>query len=363
MEVRIAEGGRSVSADHADVFILTAVEPEYLAVVRHLDPGSTRRTADGAAYETGRFGQHTVAVQLAGPGNELAAALSERAIRRLRPAVLLLVGVAGGRKDAALGDVVVADTVYGYESGRDEEDGFRPRIKSWPSSFALVQKARLVAADARWQRRIAPPPLRPPAAHVGALAAGAKVVGHARSASGRLLSESAGDTLAVEMEGLGLLTAARINPAVQALVVRGVSDLLGDKDAAHDARWQPMAARHAAAFAFELLSVLDAPPAREAVRPQLSVRQLGTLAGLLLKVPGLTGPVTWQQLLDLLPGLAVMISRQPNQHQEAVALLQTCEAGDGWSRLMDALEVLRPDSAAVEEVRGYLRGHQLLNEQ
>ncbi|MFI6460313.1 hypothetical protein [Streptomyces sp. NPDC050538] len=345
-----------------DVFVLTAIEPEYLAVVRHLEPGRTRHSWEGAAYEVGRFGRHTVAVQLTGPGNELAAALGERAIRYLRPDVLLMVGVAGGRKDAALGDVVVADTVYGYESGRDEEDGFRPRVKSWPSSFALVQKARLVAADARWQHRITPRPARLPAAHVGALAAGAKVIAHTRSASGRLLSESAGDTLAVETESLGLLTAARINPAVQALVVRGVSDLLGDKDQAHDAVWQPVAARHAAAFAFELVSVLDVAPRREVVRSRLSVRQLGALAGLLLRVPGLANPVTWQQLLDLLPEVALLISRQPNQHQEALALLQTCESTDSWSRLMDALETLRPDAPSVAALREELIRHQLVSE-
>ncbi|MBK3573778.1 hypothetical protein JHN63_08085 [Streptomyces sp. MBT65] len=352
-----AQEGRAV-----DVFVLTAIEPEYRAVVRHLEPGRTRRTWEGATYELARFGRHTVAVQLAGPGNELAAALCERAIRHLRPDVLLLVGVAGGRKDAALGDVVVADTVYGYESGRDEEDGFRPRIKSWPSSFALVQKARLVAADATWQQRILPVPARPPAAHIGALATGAKLVAHARSASGRLLSESAGDALAVEMEALGLLTAARINPAVQALVVRGVSDLLGDKDGAHDAVWQPVAAAHAAAFAFELVSVLDVVPGRGVVRPRLSVRQLGAITGLLLTVPGLTNPVTWQQLLDLLPEVSVLVSRQPNQHQEALALLQTCEFTDGWSRLMDALETLRPDAPSVEALREELMRHQLVSE-
>jgi nucleoside phosphorylase len=373
MEVRIVEGGRSVDAEKIDVFILTAIETEYTAVAHHLDPGRIRRTLDGATYEIGRFsGEHgrvTVGVQLAGPGNEMAAALCERAIALLRPAVVLLVGVAGGRKDAALGDVVVADTVYGYETGRDEENGFLPRIKSWPSSFALVQKARLIAADKRWQRRIVPPPEGTPTAHIGAVAAGAKVVAHARSASGRLLSDIASDTLAVEMEGLGLLTAARINPHVQALVVRGISDLLGDKDAAHDALWQPVAARHAAAFAFELISVSDTgrrsaslPGAEERARRRLSPRQLGTLAGLLLKVPGLTSPISWQQLLDSLPGIGVMTSRQPNQHLEAVSLLRTCEAYDGWARFMEALDSLWPGAPAVEDVHLYLVEHQLLEE-
>ncbi|MEV7244902.1 hypothetical protein AB0N92_27175 [Streptomyces sp. NPDC093248] len=357
-------------AERVDAFVLTAIECEYRAVVAHLEPGRDRRTADGAVHEIGHFAGHhgrlTVGVQLAGPGNELAAVLAERAIARLRPSVLLLVGVAGGRKDARLGDVVVADTVYGYESGRDERDAFRPRIKSWPSAFALVQRARLVAADRHWQRRVEPPPERTPAAYVGALAAGSKVVAHAESASGRLLAEVAGDTLAVETEGLGLLTAARTNPQVGALVVRGVSDLLGDKDAAHDTHWQPVAARHAAAFAFELLACLDtpaptAPPAGRTPRTAgLSTRQLGELTTLLLDVPGIGAPAAWQQLLDALPGIGVLTSRQHSVRLEALSLLRTCESMRGWESLMEALDALWPGTPAVEEVRDYLTDRQLI---
>ncbi|MFJ4622939.1 hypothetical protein [Streptomyces sp. NPDC088812] len=352
-----------MDADNVDAFVLTAVEPEYRAVVGHLEPGRSRRSADGAAYEVGHFhgerGRLRVAVQLGGAGNELAAALAERAVARLRPAVLLFVGVAGGRKDVRLGDVVAADTVYGYESGRDEADGFRPRIKSWPSSFALVQRARLVAADGRWRRRIRPSPPRPPAAYVGALAAGAKVVADAGSTSGRLLREVTGDALAVEMEGLGLLTAARINPRVQALVVRGVSDLLGDKDEGHDAHWQPVAARHAAAFAFELLALTEA---RVTTTPPqgLTARQTGELATLLLGVPGIDSPASWQMLLDQLPRIGVMTSRQQNSRLEAVSLVRTCEDLDGWQSLLDALEALWPDTPAVRQVRHYLDEHRLV---
>jgi hypothetical protein len=45
---------------------------------------------------------------------------------------------------------------------------------------------------------------------------------------------------------------------VAALVIRGISDLLTGKNTADDEYWQPAAARHAAAFAFELLDSLTA---------------------------------------------------------------------------------------------------------
>jgi nucleoside phosphorylase len=60
----------------------------------------------------------------------------------------------------------------------------------------------------------------------------------------------------VEMEAHGFLAGAYLNPGVQALVVRGISDLLIGKSPDSDASWQPVASRHAAAFAVELLASL-----------------------------------------------------------------------------------------------------------
>lgn len=55
------------------------------------------------------------------------------------------------------------------------------------------------------------------------------------------------------MEGYGFLEAARANPEVKALLVRGISDLLDEKSATDAAGYQHVAAQNASAFAFELL--------------------------------------------------------------------------------------------------------------
>jgi len=59
------------------------------------------------------------------------------------------------------------------------------------------------------------------------------------------------------MEGLGVLAATAANRRVSALVVRGISDLLDRKAKAEATGSQSLAARHASAFAFQVLSKLS----------------------------------------------------------------------------------------------------------
>jgi nucleoside phosphorylase len=247
--------------------ILTMVPPEYLAAYEQLDADRWERVEHGTIYAVGRFqGRHaqwTVAVTEIGPGNAVAAAEVERAVRVFSPEVVLLIGVGGGRKDVALGDVVAADAVYDYETGKATADAFVPRIKTHNPSYALVQRARRVATEGTWRERILPGcPTPPPTAFVKPIAAGSQVIADQRSATARRLDQYCGDALAVDMEGYGFLHGVYLNRDVEALVVRGISDLLSGKDEAADARWQPIAARNAAAFGFEVLSAYQPTPRR-----------------------------------------------------------------------------------------------------
>ena len=72
-----------------------------------------------------------------------------------------------------------------------------------------------------------------------------------------LIADGYDDTCVVEMEGYGAVYAAS-HENVPSIVVRGVSDMTKNKSPEKDAELQPVAACHAAAFAFEMLSNWDA---------------------------------------------------------------------------------------------------------
>ena len=58
------------------------------------------------------------------------------------------------------------------------------------------------------------------------------------------------------MEGIGFLKAAHASQQVSAMVIRGISDLIDSKGDADAQGYQEIAARHASAFAFQVLAKL-----------------------------------------------------------------------------------------------------------
>ena len=240
--------------------ILTALPVEYNAVQAHLSEIS-EVTHKGTVYETGVFsdGGHVWEVLLVeiGAGNAGAAFEAERALSYFDPSIAFFVGIAGGIKDVKIGDVVAATKIYGYESGKVEKT-FKARPDVGESSHALVQRAKAEARRNEWLKRIQGGyGDEGPRAVVGAIAAGEKLITSTQSDLYCFLKSHYNDTLAVEMEGRGFLSAVHANERVQALVIRGISDLIDNKSDLDDDARQELASRHVSAFAFELLSKIE----------------------------------------------------------------------------------------------------------
>jgi nucleoside phosphorylase len=287
--------------------ILTALGVETKAVLRHLTNVSTE-TVSGTGFFKGQFEGWDIAVVEAGAGNSSAAAITTRACEYYKPKVALLIGVAGGMKDVAIGHVVVATKVYGYESGKDKVGGFQPRPDLLRSDHELEQRARIERQLNQWQVRLNPQLAHDnPHLHVGPIAAGEKVVASNRASTAKFLRKEYSDTLAVEMEGRGFLEGVHINHPVQGSVIRGISDLLSGKANADQNGSQERAADAASAVAFQLLSSLgnslaSAAPHNTCEAKSLEASDLKAMAASLLD----TG--TPPSMTMLFPGIPSAIS-------------------------------------------------------
>jgi nucleoside phosphorylase len=239
--------------------IITAIPCEYAAVRKRLENRIEDTHPSGSVYEKGTFAGWSVLIAEIGAGNERAAAETQRAVEYFSPHVVFFVGIAGGVKDVVLGDVVCATKVYGYESGKDKAEFLtRPNVQN--SADVLINRARAEGRNADWfagvDTKVANGSIQPRVL-VAPIAAGSKVVASTRSATAKFLKVSYSDSVAVEMEGIGFLTAASMTQSCFAMVIRGISDLIDKKASSDNDGWQEIAAEHAAAFAFRMLSQIE----------------------------------------------------------------------------------------------------------
>jgi nucleoside phosphorylase len=185
--------------------ILTALQVEYLAVHTYLANPQEVTHPRGTIYERGTFtanGQTwDIGIVEIGAGNSGAALETERAIDHFNANVVLFVGVAGGIKDVALGDVVASTKIYGYESGKAEER-FKPRPEVGLSVYELEQRARAEARKPDWLNRLSVTPAAVPKVYVAPIAAGEKVIVSMQSEVFQFLRSNYGDAIAVECVGL-----------------------------------------------------------------------------------------------------------------------------------------------------------------
>jgi nucleoside phosphorylase len=249
--------------------ILTALPVEFKAVRSFLTNIQEQvHPETSTVYDQGTFSANgkswEIGIAEIGAGNAGAAVEAERAIAFFKPQVILFVGIAGGIKDVQIGDVVAATKIYGYESGKAEAEQFKPRPELGQSAYALVDRAK---AEARrqgqnWLKLLEKEPTAQPKVLVAPIAAGEKVVASTKSDICQFLRTNYGDAVAVEMEGYGFLKAAYANQQrASAIVVRGISDLIDNKNSAVDQESedvrQAKAALHASAFALQILANFD----------------------------------------------------------------------------------------------------------
>ncbi len=246
------------------IVILTALPLEYEAVVDCLEPRPMVKKEiekeTGSIYEIEYVMPNethckVVVYRLSEKGNYNAIHETLQAIEKFSPTYMFFVGIACGLKDVQFGDVVVADSVDDYESGKKEEKGWEARGTKKHSSPDLKKLAETVVADPQRLKEFCRDQQHPCKVLVGPIISGEKLV--AAQDFLKKLQKTYPDALATEMEGFGFLKAldgkARI---VEGIVIRGISDYGIDQAKAKAQGKREIAARHAAAFAFVMLDEL-----------------------------------------------------------------------------------------------------------
>lgn len=208
-----------------------------------------------------------VCVCITGQGNMSALEASQRLMhQKPKPMFAFFVGVGGGLKDYAIGDVVYSTKVYYYESGKEEDTGVKARPEVEETSRDLVQLAHRVKDG--WQPHSAHP--RPKAGP--AVIASGELVLAAKSPDAsnfQLIKNAYNDSQAADKEAFGFLRAAASCDIKYRMVIRGISDLIAGKAESDAMGNQSKAARHATAFLFTLIKHADGLVPRTRVKKKL----------------------------------------------------------------------------------------------
>ena len=257
---------------HRRVLIATAVALEMKAVLAHLTDVVSVKGSNGEIYECGTFSDPTqdwfVVVVETGMGTHNAQReVSDAHFTFPGFELQFMIGSAGSRKadDAPLGAVVAADLVYLPYASKFSDGNRSSRPRPIYLTETLVKVARKVARDDQWQARIrdtagafvsAPVDYKvvyPPIGIVAPIVSVEGVLADPKSNLATIIAEDCGDACALEIEGYGAAAAAE-RERVSNIIVRGISDLTEHKDPLKDRELQPIAARHAIAFALEVMT-------------------------------------------------------------------------------------------------------------
>ncbi|WP_299394347.1 hypothetical protein [Pelagibius sp.] len=257
--------------------IMTTVVCESRAVKAHLVDPEVVIGEKGGFYEYGRFsdpaGDWLIIHAITPQGNTDAGLVASKAYQEFGSFhVQMFVGVAGSLKeDIPIGSVVVGDYVYNGHSAKVEDTGTLGRPHGLVPARELLTAAQGLIYSDEWIDLIRAPdkmelPSKvsypcdfPPSAVIKGIVSGEEIVAGGKSPRYVWLRSHFNDCGAVEMEGWGVMNAAHYENT-SAIIVRGISDMCAGKDHQNDKLHQPIAAAHAAAFAFSILSFRSKVP-------------------------------------------------------------------------------------------------------
>lgn len=251
-------------AEGRTVLVVTAVPMEFDEVRNRLVNAERVRVPGGLWLVKGEVPgkdiNWTVFLAQSGMGNAPAAALVGVAAERLNANVVAFVGSAGGLKpgDQRHGDVVVASRIHNPYAGKQVvEDGVSTllgRDKTYAVPGPLLSMVAASIADSAWSPTSGSEFFDPghPHAFIAPIVAVDAVQTDPKSELMGQVRARFQDAAALDMESHGLAAGSDVHD-LPVLVVRGLSDFLGDKaDEGNDAE-QPRSVGNAARLLLHIL--------------------------------------------------------------------------------------------------------------
>lgn len=212
-----------------DALILTPLEIEFKAICALLEKGRVFTSGnDQRTYWRGSViandrSKRRVVVRKSGRGSLATLDALSAALESFVPSCLILFGTAGGLKRSQIGDVLVGNAGKAYDEGKLTPDGWRPFGLGARSDRKLLELADRVSLqdNEAWGR-----------VHFGLIVSGEKVLATSSGPELARIRQYAPDAIGLEMEAYPFLQWAD-EAGLPALIVRGVSDRLGDKERAN----------------------------------------------------------------------------------------------------------------------------------
>ncbi|WP_333317464.1 phosphorylase family protein [Microcoleus sp. D3_18a_C4] len=336
---------KDMSQDNvADVVIVTALEKERDAVLRYLDSpekvSSKNRTVHKAylQHENSETGYQVVVLCLGAMGNVQSAIAVTQAIDIWNPAAIVLTGIMGGveHSERSLGDLIVAEQIVSYESGKVKDTGTETRFQVQLPTYKMIEKARHFP-DEKWvrDRRTIPRPDGQsgrgiPQVHFEVVASGEKVI--ADTITVPKLQSYWNKLAGVEMEGFGTALAVyQADSAPAMLMVKGICDWANPNK---NNEWQVYAADVAAAY---VVNFLKSKPIECLGKSRVQPKVIPTKV-----VSNLSGPVKFQlcqRLGDSWSDLADYLEI-PEYHRRRFTKGRECQDVLEWLRERDRLHTL-----------------------
>ncbi|NEZ64367.1 hypothetical protein D0962_16475 [Leptolyngbyaceae cyanobacterium CCMR0082] len=239
--------------------VILASDPNDYQIIRtHLTELNEETHPQGTIYEVGQFPENEqvwkVAIAEIDSNNASSAAEAERAIKHFKPDVIFLISAATGIKNVHPGDIVIANKVYGYESGRVDHE-FRPRPEVLKPSYPLRERAKVERRNKDWFNHLSTDTSNlQPSVFLAPIASGEKELADAGIEFLEFLHSQYNDAIAAENSGFGVLQAVSINESTLALTVHGISRVISEGIGTELKDVRDIAINHASAFVFRVLS-------------------------------------------------------------------------------------------------------------